>query len=80
MSEKNKNKGQSGFNKFRRRLLDMDRPLTMKERASADMAGDEFYLRITKPPKDLVMSEKTFKGRQQAKRRVNTAKRFLNKK
>jgi hypothetical protein len=51
----------------------------MKDRISNKKAADELYLRMTKPPKDYAMSEKTFKKRQQAKRRVETSNRYLNK-
>ena len=73
-------KKQSGFDKFKRKVLGMDRPLTYKEKMAAKVAGDEFYLKSTKPPKGYAMSQKTFEERQAAKRRVSSYKAHLNKK
>ena len=88
MPEKNKNARKDSVSKrgilerFARKVLEPDRPLTMKERVAARKYGDEHYLKLTDPsrPKNYVQSEKVFKERQASKRRIETAKRFLNKK
>ena len=66
--------------KFGRKLLEMDRPLTIKEKLKAKTSGDKLYLKLTKPPKGYVMNEKTFKRRQQAKSGVSAYKKYLDSK
>jgi hypothetical protein len=81
MNDKNKSSAEkrSFGETFKRKVLGLDKPISMKDRISNKKAADELYLRMTKPPKDYAMSEKTFKKRQQAKRRVETSNRYLNK-
>jgi len=65
---------------FARKVLDLDRPLTMKERATGRMAADEQYVKIVDQfPKDFVMSEEMFKRYQQTKRRIELNKPALDK-
>lgn len=64
-------------NKIKRKLLGMDRPLTPKQKMEVQVNADEFFLRITEPPKDYVMTEKEFEARQQAKQRISAYKKHI---
>ena len=82
MPQKNKqNQGStkkpSGLEKFSRKILGMDRPLTPKEKMEAKVKADEFYLRSTNPPEGYAMSPKTHAERQRAKNRISAYKRHL---
>ena len=81
MSQGNKkNQGSSkrpSESKFTRKVLGLDRPLTPKEKMKAKLKADEFYLRISKPPKGHAVSAKTHTKRQRAKRRVSAYTKHL---
>ena len=80
-NKKNKSSAKkfSGLEQFSRKALGLDRPLTVKEKMEAKVKGDEFYLRLTKPPKGYAMSDKTHTARRQAKERVHSYKKHLKK-
>mgnify|MGYP000261580180 CR=1 FL=1 len=74
------NKKNEGFaNKFSRKVLGLDRPLTVKEKMKARIKADELYVRLTEPPKGYAMSDKTHTERQRAKSRASSYKRHLQK-
>lgn len=64
-------------NKIKRKLLGLGRPLTPKQKMEIQVNADEYFLRITKPPKGHVMTEKGFKERQQAKKRISAYKKHI---
>lgn len=67
----------SGFEKFKRKVLGMDRPLTPKEKMQIKVNADEVYLRLTHPPEGYAMSPKTHAERQAAKKRISAYKKHL---
>ena len=64
-------------NQFKRKVLGMDRPLTPKQKMEVRVGADEYFLKLTKPPKGYAMTEKTFEARQQAKKRVSAYKKHI---
>ena len=80
-NKKNKSsvKKSSGLGKFSRKVLGLDRPLTVKEKMEAKIKGDELYLRLTEPPKGYAMSDKTHMERHRAKKRIHSYKKHLKK-
>jgi hypothetical protein len=77
--DKGSAKKSSGLEKFSRKVLGMDRPLTVKEKMKARIKADELYVRLTEPPKGYAMSDKTHTERQRAKSRASSYKRHLQK-
>ena len=63
--------------KFKRKVLGLDRPFTIKERMEIERYRQE--LKLDKMPEKYVMSEETFKERQAARRKIQTIDRYLNK-
>jgi|DEB0MinimDraft_6_1074348.scaffolds.fasta_scaffold527149_1 hypothetical protein len=63
--------------KFKRKVLGLGRPLTIKERMEVERLRAE--LKLDKMPEKYVMSEETFKERQAARRKIQTIDRYLNK-
>jgi|TARA_R110001632_G_scaffold156410_1_gene274692 hypothetical protein len=63
--------------KFKRKVLGLGRPLTIKERMEVERYRQE--LKLDKMPKKYVMPEKQFKERQAARRKIKTIDRYLNK-
>ena len=63
--------------KFKRKVLGLDRPFTTKQRMEIERYRQE--LKLDKMPKKYVMSEETFKERQAARRKIKTIDRYLNK-
>ena len=65
------------LNQFKRKVLGMDRPLTPKQKMEVRVGADEYFLKLTKPPKGYAMTEKGFEARQQAKKRISAYKKHI---
>ena len=80
MNDKNKSsvEKRSFGEKFKRKVLGLDKPLTIKEKMEIERNSLN-RITLSKMPEKYVMSEETFKERQAARRKIKTIDRYLNK-